>query len=161
MVPLNEPFCRAPILVMAPMVMVPLALEAAPGVFTWKALTVAPPAVAPEAFVVPEVGAEIFAYTLLNALACVVPCAVPVSVTPAVDCVPTVDRLASETLPTVPPLPTGIPKNEPAGLMALAAWLDEAVPACAAPAVEEPCPKPEAFVVVLPFVTVPPVAPAW
>ena len=65
------------------------------------------------------------------------------------------------TLPTLPPLPNGMPKNEPAGLMALAAWFDDAVPACEAPALDMPAPRPEASVLVLPVVDVVPVAAAW
>ena len=65
------------------------------------------------------------------------------------------------TLPTLPPLPNGMPKNEPAGLMALAAWFDDAVPDCEAPALDMPAPRPEASVLVLPVVDVVPVAAAW
>lgn len=64
------------------------------------------------------------------------------------------------TLPTVPPLPKGMPKIEPAGLIAFADWIDDAVPASEAPALDIPTPIPVAVVKVLPLVDVAPVADA-
>ena len=101
------------------------------------------------------------AVVLLWAAAIVPLDAKPVLVTPAADWVPTCERLLIFTLPTVPPLPNGIQEHHPAGLMALAACVDDAVPACEAPALDMPAPKPAAFVVVLPVVEVVPEAEAW
>ena len=165
-VPPNEPFWNAPILVTAPIASVPLADEVSllPKnglLLKLTAIAVAAPVDVPVALLVPDVGAAILAVVVLLAPAVVPPNAKPVLVTPAADWVPTCERLLIFTLPTVPPLPNGIPKNDPAGLMALAACVDDAVPTCEAPALDEPAPMPRALVVVLPPVEVAPVAEAW
>ena len=165
-VPPNEPPWNAPTLVAPPTVIVPLAEEDSllPKnglVLKLTARAVAAPVDVPVALLVPDIGAAMLAVVVLWAPAVVPPNAKPVLVTPAADWVPTCERLLIFTLPTVPPLPNGMPKIDPAGLMALAACVDDAVPACEAPALDEPAPKPKALVVVLPWVEVVPVAEAW
>ena len=113
-VPLNEPFWKAPTLVTTggpARVIVPLAEDESPGVLKWYAVAVAAPVELPIAELVPAVGAATLAEVVLCALALVPLNARPLLTTPAVDAVPTWELLLTATLPTVPPLPIPTPKS--------------------------------------------------
>ena len=99
-VPPNVPFWKAPTLVTLPTVIVPPADELAElpnsgitGKWELAAVAAAEPTDEPEAVVVPDVGDAMLAPVVLLAAAVVPLDASPELTTPAVDCVPTCERL--------------------------------------------------------------------